>query len=138
MFLAKLKRFRKKSEKALETHLREKKLKELLEKERRSSEIQIIYGEDQSEVKKRLKKISHLGSGNRNSLRDDVIDEDIKVNVNTLKELEEKIKVKEEQLKNVSNVILKKRFLDSLSGLKTEYEKIKEEIVKTKRRKRKN
>lgn len=129
LFLAKIRRFRKKSQKALEAHFKDQKVKELLEKEKLATDIQIIYGEEESRSEEDIEEdISSFAAEIEMSLREEVIDQNIKGHSDILRELEEKIRFKEEQLQNASNVILKKRFQENLYLLKIEYEKAVKEI----------
>lgn len=122
LLFCKLLKFRKKNPKTLETEKRDLKVNQLLMREKMSSEIKIVYKEED---------VSSLAAEIEYTLKEDdkvEIDNDISGKIEELKVIEEKIRIREEQLIGVSNVILKRRFEESLAHLKNEYDRVKYEI----------
>lgn len=122
----KVKRFPKKPQVFMRSHEQELKVKQLLEKEKMASHTEIIFcGEDEtSDVSSLAAEIEYnLDKEDKMAMQENVKNKRI-----ALKELEEKIKGKEQQLETVTNLIIRKRFMDNLNALKSEFEMLLSEI----------
>lgn len=123
--LAKARRFRKKSRKTNEAEIKEFKVRELLERERRASSIQIIFGKDDDEdISSFAAEIEHsLIQEDKSEMNQDML-----AKMGVLRDLEEKINARKELIQATSNIIVKKRFTEMLDKLTEEYGKVKKEI----------
>ncbi|KAM0687291.1 transcription initiation factor TFIID subunit 7 [Conglomerata obtusa] len=133
MKYCKIRKFARKSNKYIKSQEQEQKVKELIEREKMSSHIEIIYlnqEEDSSNVSSLAAEIEmNMDNDDKEDLR-----EDIKAKREILNELENKIKNKEMQLENVTNLIIKKRFIENIQSMKNEYEKLLDEIQELERK----
>lgn len=124
--LAKLRRFRKKTKKTTEVELRELKVRELIEKEKRASSVQIIFSKEEEED------ISSFAAEIENSLIQEdksEVNQDMIAKLKIIEDLNEKIRIKKEQIEATGNVIVKKRFTETLEKLEEEVERINKEIA---------
>lgn len=122
----KVKRFPKKPQVFMRSHEQELKVKQLLEKEKMASHTEIIFcGDDEtSDVSSLAAEIEYnLDKEDKMAMQENVKNKRI-----ALKELEDKIKGKEQQLETVTNLIIRKRFMDNLNALKSEFEVLLSEI----------
>lgn len=119
----KFRRFRKRSCKYNLKEIEEK-VSELLEKERKAEKVEIIFGNESNTD------ISSLAAELEMNLETEKDNEMIIKKQEELKEIENRIKEKEQQMSMVINPIMKKRFEEGLNALKKEYEGCKEELSK--------
>ncbi|KAK1348339.1 hypothetical protein LUQ84_002344 [Hamiltosporidium tvaerminnensis] len=125
-------RFRKRVVKTQMVEGIENRVKELLERDKNCVGAELIFGE--GEQKEESEDVSSLAAELEYNLiasEKNIVTEEsdeIKQKKELLKELEEKIKTKEELLNTASNIILKKRFQESIFALKEEYNKVIGEI----------
>lgn len=123
----KIKRFKSKPQVFMKSQEQEQKVKQLLERERMSTHTEIVYiGEDETSDVSSLAAEIEINLDNEDKK---VMRENIKNKKNMLNELEERIKGKEQQLETVNNLIMKKRFMDNINALKSEYETLLSEIT---------
>ncbi|KAM0675721.1 hypothetical protein GVAV_000496 [Gurleya vavrai] len=123
----KIRRFAGKPKQFIKSQEQEQKVKELIEREKLASHIEIIYNlkeEEESDISSFAAEIEY----NLNQPENLLMSDEMKTKKNLLNELAEKIKQKEIQLEGVGNIIIKKRFLENIENMKHEYEKLKKEI----------
>jgi transcription initiation factor TFIID subunit 7 len=141
MKYVKVRRFRKRSVKSYLVEEIEKRVKELIEKDMNALNVVVEYSN--KKIEESDEDVSSLAAEIEYNLMESAPREkedseqgmsaEIRERKDILEELEGKIRGREEQLRSASNIIVRKRFQESLDAMRKEYEKIKSEISELQR-----